>query len=441
MPILPNSEVVARTAKLDQNQNPASHVTPTKTSVKTPDRTTTSKSPKQLHRLTIAGAPSAAYLERTDLMAPESASFGILGFQLHGNVANVTTGHLEAAMLKHENSTHDQTENRLLPDKALLSETPVALGRSLSMPSPEVSNSVELPKLNRSNSNGEPGAAIKAALGSSLFSTFRKTSFTSVLEKIKTAVDEQMDVTNDTKFNFAQRIQSAVVGNIQIAAQEPANWEIGRGCSDTTQSSGPDVHPKDIESESNLTTATISYQKQRKDSEFLEESAEMMEAWSRMAKERTPTKSIQKIWNFEPIPEPPVRPYSGLKRNADAARRPSSASSFNFSLEDVEFINRTPTLTGTPRLQDGSGKIHHEQLHQVVDVMRSQNKRRERTSNGPGGFWRTGVHSASADVIQRKMSSFVANIPEVREQSLTCDVCFSYRSKDANGRCKKCAAQ
>jgi hypothetical protein len=440
MPGIPKSEVVAIVAKWDQKQNPvraSPPVTPTKKSLKTPDRTKASMSPTRMRTPSKSFSPSASNLGKFDVMPQEPAPFGISGYKLHGNVE---IGHLEAAMLKNEKAQHNQKESE---DRATLPETPAALGRSQSMPSPDVSNPVDLPKLNRSSSNGEPGAAIKAALGSSLFTTFRRTSLSTVLEKVKTAVDEQADVSNEAKLKFKENIQLVVEDKIKMAAEEQTTFEISHDFSDATQSSGSGAHSKVGASKSNETAQSINFQDQNRDSVFYEESAEMKEAWDRVAdaesRAKTPTKSIQTLWNFEPIPAPLVRPHSSLKKNADAAKRPSSAHSFNFSWEDVEFNDRTPNQSGTPRSMDKSGKMYHENS-QVVNAIRNENTTREQISMGPGGFWRTGLHSASAAVIQRKMSSFVANLAEVREQRFTCDVCFSYRSKDAHGRCKKCGA-
>ncbi len=61
----------------------------------------------------------------------------------------------------------------------------------------------------------------------------------------------------------------------------------------------------------------------------LAESREALDRVSATDKKNSTARRIQKIWKFDHIAEVQVRPYSGLRKNADAARRPSSSIDLN----------------------------------------------------------------------------------------------------------------
>lgn len=419
MPVYTKTQVASILDSMDQKQN-----TPKLTKDKldkTLERTTASHSVEILRSTSMSAKSSPVHHGRHAADVSRSpAPLGISGYNFKGNA-------IDQIMAKNEQRAEDQNQPN---DSERLPGTPEAarpLVRSSSMPEPAALGIEALPVLNRSSSSEEPGAAIKAALGSRVFASFQRTSLASVLLKVKTTVDEQINTVHDVND-----------GDANTSSHKIPQWE------EKTQSVEFLVDAKDsvedratfeIERQSNLRQLRL------KSMCYESESAETREALDRISatdKKNSTSRRIQKLWKFNHIAEVQVRPYSGLRKNADAARRPSSAINLNSNLENDPLLT-TPRSNPSviTRSVSRSGNATDSEKTRVPGVVA---KMRERSSMGPGGFWRAGLRSASTEAIERKMPECVASIPEIRKAALFCNVCLSLGGKDALGRCKYCRA-
>ena len=427
MPVCSKSEVAAVIEKIDQSRNP---LTPTIKSSEMTGRKTTSKSPKSLCATSVLSpSTSPAQVRKLHLEPKEPSSLGISGYNFKSNPDFV--GALITKIGKDE-----EIQNRLSDESQQSCGTPVALMRSASLPSPVDSNAVVLPNLNRSNSTGNNGAAIRAALGSGLFASFRKTSLANVLEKVKAAVGEHIDSSPDEKnvemtkndgfvadeLSFIK--QTTLPGYAQPSADEMFKIESKDSANIETerQSNHRNSLTKPMSCELELADTTPSWK------------------WNRFQEQESTSRKIQKNWKFDAIEEVTARPYSGLKKNSSNARRPGSAIDVKTNTETFGCKIMESNPSATPRsIKESSETIVGENTR-AIEKLRQESRMKERSSMGPGGFWRSGLHSASREAIQRKLPKFVANIDEVKKQLLICSVCLSWRSKDARGVCKNCGA-
>jgi hypothetical protein len=422
MPVLSKSEVDGILKNMEQNRTAS---TPTaKQFQKIPDRTATLRSPEISLQKSLPATPTSAQLNKPAL-------FGISGHKFRSDEFNYVG---TASAKKNEaESPIQHNESEGLPGTPVLG--PAALVRSSSLPSPTVSNDEVRPNLNRSNSIGNSGAAIKAALGSDMFASFRRTSLASVLEKVKTTVGEQLEESSHDRTIF------------EIVENGPSTFHKQENVFDSAspifnrhdQSAVRERITQDCEDQETFEAGNhSSLRRIRLQSMCYEvESAEMKMALDRVAQTDSRSKSssrkIQKVWKFDPIAEIPVRPYSGLKKNADAAKKMNSAITLNSNLDIFDFKSNA---CGTPRSLSSSLQAIAQEKTRVEDKTK-ESKTRDRCIMGPGGFWRTSVHSASAEAIQRKMNGTVANFAQVGK---ICHVCQLVRSKDLRGRCKNCGA-
>jgi hypothetical protein len=424
MPVLSKKQVDGVLTKMEQEQHTIAR-TPLRL-LKTPDRKVQSRSPNSMRTSPMATTPSPAELGKLNLDTRGPAFLGISGYNFK---SDDYLGTLPSQKLISEVNTNNN-ESEQLPG------TPVALIRSSSLPSTGVSSAESLPTLNRSNSNVESGAAIKAALGSHMFASFRRASLASVLEKVKTTVEEQHDgspndKTSEIKENglFECHEHANILENTTTMSQGRALWAMEERVSPNCEAKVI-LEGKRQHIERKIRLQSMCYEI---------ESAEMRKALDQVAeidsRTNAPAKQIQKVWKFDQIAEIPVRPYSGLKKNAGTGRR-FSAVTPQTNFERIEF---EANPTGTPRSIISSFQDCAHDKPRVVDKSK-ENRVRERPVMGPGGFWRASLHSASTEAIQRKMPDFVANIVEVRKQTLLCHVCQSFNSKDVHGRCKSCGA-
>jgi hypothetical protein len=421
MPVLSKKQLDGVLTKMEQQQYTIAR-TPNRL-LKTPDRKVESRSPNSMRTSSIATTPSSVELSKLNLDARGPAFLGISGYNFKSEDSSPSQ-----KLIGEVNTNNNESEQ--------LPGTPIALIRSSSLPSTGVSSAESLPTLNRSNSNVESGAAIKAALGSHMFASFRRASLASVLEKVKTTVEEQHDgspndKTSEIKENglFECHEHENMLENTTTTSQGRALWALEERVS-------PNCEAKvTLEGKHQIKERKIRLQSMCYDFE----SAEMRKALDQVAetdsRTNAPAKQIQKVWKFDQIAEIPARPYSGLKKNAGAGRRIGAVTP-QTNFERIEF---EANPSGTPRSMSSSFQDCTHDKTRVVDKSK-ENKIRERPIMGPGGFWRASLHSASTEAIQRKMPDFVANIAEVRKQLLLCHVCQSFNSKDVHGRCKSCGA-
>jgi hypothetical protein len=385
---------------------------------KTPERTAAMKASERLRATSIqANSSPASQVQRS------TAPSGIFGYNFKGKS-------IDQMITKNEKRLQDQMKRDGLDKMPETPEAPRVLVRSSSVPEPSVIIEDVLPKLIRSKSNESPGAAIKAALGSDLFASFRRANLAGVLDKVKThlgehniveAINKADDEDNPTSFDivssFEDRMRSNEADELE-RVKDPATFA--------------------IEHQSHLRRLRLKSMCQEYESE---ETRQALDRVSAADKTHSTNQRIQKVWRFDQIAEVPIRPYSGLRKNADAARRPSSA--INFKLGNV--VQTTPRLNQSAfnrslsATAEASGQ-EKSQIPRVLDKVTNENKARERSSMGPGGFWREGLHSASIEAIHRKMPEFIASIAEIKNSSSNCDVCMSLCCKDAHGRCKYCGA-
>jgi hypothetical protein len=425
MPVLSKIQLDGVLTKIEQQQHTIAR-TPNRL-LKTPDRKVESRSPNSMRTSSVATTPSSVELSKLNLDARSPAFLGISGFNFKSEEYLGTSP--SQKLIGEVNASNYESEQ--------LPGTPVALMRSSSLPSTGVSSAESQPTLNRSNSNVESGAAIKAALGSHMFASFRRASLASVLEKVKTTVEEQQDgspndKTSEIKENgiFECHEHENMLENTTTTPEGRALWALEERVVPNSEAKVA-LEGKHEISERKIRLQSMCY-------EF--ESAEMREALDQVAETGSRTnasaRKIQKVWKFDQIAEIPARPYSGLKKNAGAGRRLGSAVSLQTNFERIE-LEANPN--GTPRSMSSSFQDCARDKTRILDKSK-ENKIRERPVMGPGGFWRASLHSASTEAIQRKMPDFVANIAEVRQQILICDVCQSLSSKDVHGRCKRCGA-
>ncbi len=419
MPVCSKSELASILENMNQKQN--SWKLKKTTSIKTPERTAAANSLEALASISASSSP-VNQAKHTKVQRSPAPS-GIFGYNFKGSKIDQMMTKKEKHKAEDQKQCDESTQPPVTPQATHV------LVRSSSLPETAVVNDDALPKLNRSSSNESPGAAIKAALGSGLFASFRRASLAGVLEKVKTHMGEQnMTETMRCEIGEFEQTPSTKV----LAFEELAQFNDG-------EERFKDRATFEIENQSNLRRLRLKSMCQEFESE---ETRYALDKVSAADKNHSTSRRIQKVWRFDQIAEPPVRPYSGLKKNADAARRPSSA--INLNCEMGSRVQVTPRLNQSASYQS-SGSItatdqEKTQIPGVVDKMRNENRMKERSSMGPGGFWRAGLNSASNEAFNRKMPDFVASIAEIKNSSFMCDVCQSLRSKDALGRCKYCGA-
>lgn len=424
MPVCSKSEVAAVIEKIDQSRNP---LTPKIKSSEMTGRKATSKSPKSLWATSVLSQSTSPAQVRKLLLEPkEPSSLGISGFNFKSNPD--TVGAIITKIGKDEEIQNRRDESQQSCG------TPVVLKRSASMPSPVDSNAEVLPDLHRSSSTGNNGAAIRAALGSGLFASFRKTTLANVLEKVKAAVGEHIDSSPDEKKFEMTKSDRFVADELSFTKQITSP-----GCAQPSADEIVEIESKD---RANIETERQSNHRNSptKPMSCELELADATPSWNRFQETESTSRKIQKNWKFDSIAEVTARPYSGLKKNASAARRPGSAIGVKTDAETFGYKTLESNPSATPRsIKESSETIWGENTR-TIEKLRQENKMKEISPMGPGGFWRSGLHSASREAIQRKLPNFVANIAEVKKQTLTCSVCQSWRSKDARGVCKNCGA-
>jgi hypothetical protein len=418
MPIPNKAELVDLLENMNQQNLHTSHNNALTRLNKTPEHSDSLISLPELPKL--AATPPARVL-KSDLLLQETVPFGISG----RNFKPIPAHHLRTAIAKSSKAAEDQEKLKCSNETKQIHK--VAGSESLLSSDEAI--------LNRSSSGGA-GAAIKAALGSGLFASFRRASLASVLQKVKATVDEQVDASAelifksneddklileelfDAKPNFNHKDEALN----EVPSKDRVLFEIEQRS-----------HPGIQNSESRCCDSKNAKFDWNQDIEIRPEG-------------KSSSRRIQKSWNFECIRQATVQSPSGLKTKTDSERRPNSAAIPNASLLDYtkfDFSGSNPNVTprqtqglGAKRIQNRSDKCR------VEDLMMVENKTRQpRASMGPGGFWRVGLHSASSEVIQRKMSDFVANIPEMKQQISKCGLCLTVGKKGKSGCCEKCGSQ
>jgi hypothetical protein len=386
-------------------------------SVETPDTAAHVKSSKTLKATSVSACSSPASPIQHMKMRKSNVPSGIVGFNFKGHVIDQMT-------IKNEKVTKDQMN---CADTGPLPGTPEApprvLVRSSSSPETVTSNDEALPQLNQSSIKDVPGAAIKAALGSGLFASFRRASLAGVLEKVRTHMGEQ--IAAEKNYDAEDEGKHKPLNTV-LSFEEKLQF-------DDADESVKDPATFAIEHQSNLRKLRLKSMCQDFESD---ETRQALDRISAADKQNSSSQRIQKVWRFDQIAEVPVRSYTGLKKNADVARRPSSAIGL-----PRNFGSSMPTprldLSASEKSIRGSVEAPGQEKTRISGGLE---KVRQRSSMGPGGFWREGLHSASTEALHRKMPYLVASITAIKNSKFTCNVCHCACSQDALGRCAYCGA-